>query len=246
MIEFGSPDAPTVLFLHGASFNERMWIPNLEPLSDEFHTVAITQPGHGLRTDERFTLEAAAAETVEWLETSAPDGAVLVGLSGGGYVAMVTASLRPDLVAGLVLSGATASYRGWGGIETKLYGYVFPLLRRWVEPKSEAALRKLAPEKVADDMLSWGVSMKGAGQALRDIPGRDYRAMLADYAGPVMILNGERDDVNRKEETDLLEARPDAQIVTVEDAGHACSFTQAESFNRHVRDFARLHAVAPQ
>ncbi len=246
MIEHGDRLAPTILFLHGASANECMWIPNLEPLSDEFHTVAINQPGHGDRREERFTLESAADETVAWLESHAPDGAVVVGLSGGGYVAMMAADRAPTLVRGLVLSGATASYRGWGGMSTKLYGYVFPLLGRWVEPKAEASLRELAPTELADAMLSQGVSMKGAGQALRDVPGRDYRAMLGRYPGPVLILNGERDTVNRKEEPGLLEARPDADIVTIHDAGHACSFTQAGAFNDHVRRFARLHARAPQ
>ena len=241
MIEFGDRINPTILFLHGASANELMWIPNLEPISDEFHVVAITQPGHGLRTDT-FTFDAAADETAEWLAGNAPEGAVLVGLSGGGYVAMMTAALRPDLVSGMVLSGSTASYRGWGGFETKMFGYVFPLMRRWIEPKSEASLRKLIAPDLADEMMAWGVSMKGAGQALRNIPGRDYRAMLAGYPGPVMILNGERDDVNRKEEGDLLLARPDAEIVMIEDAGHACSTTQPEVFNEHVRRFARRHA----
>lgn len=244
MITYGSTDAPTILFLHGASANECMWIPNMKPLSDEFHTVAINQPGHGDRRGERFTFDLAATETVEWIKEHAPEGVVIVGLSGGGYVAMVTASQRPDLVKGMVLSGATASYGGWGGFETKMYGYVFPLLARWVEPKAIESLRKLAPPDMADAMLAQGVSMKGAGQAYRDISGRDYRGMLADYPGPVMILNGERDNVNRDEEADLIEARPDAEIVMIEDAGHACSITKPEVFNEHVRRFARLHAVA--
>lgn len=243
MIEFGDRSNPTVLFLHGASANQCMWIPNLEPISEEFRTVAINQPGHGNRREEGFTLELAAAETVEWIEQHAPEGVLVVGLSGGGYVAMETASMRPDLIKGMVLSGATASYRGWGGLSTKLYGYLFPLLARWVEPKAIDSLKKLAPPELADAMLAEGVSMKGAGEALRDIPGRDYRTMLAEYPGPVLILNGERDKVNRKEEGDLLKARPDAQVVMIEDAGHACSFTQAETFNEHVREFARLHAM---
>ncbi len=245
MIGFGDPSAPTILFLHGASANRKMWLPNMRPLSDEFHTYALNQPGHGDRRDETFTLDAAASETVEWLEENTPDGALLVGLSGGGYVAKVVVDRRPELVRGLVLSGATASYSGWGGLQTKLYGYLFPLLAKRLEPKSVESWRKLAPEGVRDEMLEEGISMRAGGAAFREIPGRDYRRMLADYPGPVMVLNGERDTVNRDEEADLLRARPDAEIVMIEDAGHACSITKPEVFNEHVRRFARTCLLSP-
>lgn len=246
MIEFGDRSKPTILFLHGASANQKMWLPQLEPLSDEFHTVAINQPGHGDRRAENFSLDQAARETVDWLQTNRPDGAVIVGLSGGGYVGMVAAAEAPELITGMVLSGSTASYTGWGGFSTKMYGYVFPLLAKRLEPKAVESLKKLAPPEIADEMLSEGVSMRGAASAFRQIPGRDYRGMLASYPGPVMVLNGERDKPNRDEEDDLLASRPDAEIVTIEDAGHACSVTQPEVFNEHVRRFARLHAVAPR
>lgn len=240
MIEFGDRSSPTILFLHGSSANQKMWLPQLEPLSDEFHTVAINQPGHGDRRDEDFSLDAAADETAAWLAEHGP--AVVVGLSGGGYVALQTAARRPELIRAMVLSGATASYRGWGGFTTRLYGYVFPLLAKRFEPKAAASWKKLAPPDIADDMLAEGISMRAGGAAFRQIPGRDYRRMLADYPGPVLILNGERDDVNRNEEADLLAARPDAEIVMVEDAGHACSVTQPEAFNEAIRQFARRFA----
>jgi pimeloyl-ACP methyl ester carboxylesterase len=145
----------------------------------------------------------------------------------------------------MVLSGSTASYSGWGGFVTKLYGYVFPLLAKRLEPKSVESWRKMAPPEIADDMVDEGISMRAAAMAFRQIPGRDYRGLLASYPGPVMILNGERDRPNRDEEGELLAARPDAEIVTIEDAGHACSITRPDIFNAHVRRFARLHAVAP-
>lgn len=242
MIEFGDPSLPTILFLHGSTANQKMWLPQLEPLSDEFHTVALNQPGHGDRRAEEFTLDRAAGETVEWLRANTSDGAVVVGLSGGGYVGMVAATRAPELVIGLVLSGATASYRGWGGLSTKMYGFVFPLLATRLEPKATESLKKLAPPEIADEMLEEGISMKAGGAAFRQIPGRNYREMLSSYPGPVLILNGERDKVNRAEEHDLLAARPDAQIVTIENAGHACSITQPDAFNARVRAFCREHA----
>lgn len=238
----GPDNATFILFLHGASANRYMWLPQLRALEDEFRVTAINQPGHGDRLNERFSVDAAADETVAWLSEHAPAGAFLVGLSGGGYVAMATADRRPDLVKGLVLSGATAAYRGWGGLSTKLYGFVFPLARR-MEKKAAESLKKLAPDELADAMLQEGVSMRGAGQALRDIPGRDYRAMLARYPGPVLLLNGQRDKVNLAEVGTLLAARPDTEVETIADAGHACSISQAAAFNQAVREFVNRSSV---
>ncbi len=63
------------------------------------------------------------------------------------------------------------------------------------------------------------------------MPGFDYRRMLSEFEGPVLILNGERDEGNREEEADAASAALDATIVMVEDAGHACSLTQPAAFS---------------
>ena len=84
-----------------------------------------------------------------------------------------------------------------------------------------------------------GLSLRSAGRALRTVPGLDYRSMLAQFDGPVLILNGERDESNRKEETEALAAASDAVIATVGDAGHACSLTQPAAFSAAVDGFCR-------
>ncbi|MDH3247574.1 MAG: alpha/beta hydrolase [Acidimicrobiia bacterium] len=84
-----------------------------------------------------------------------------------------------------------------------------------------------------------GLSLRSAMRALRTIPGTDHRAMLAGFEGPVLILNGERDEGNREEEEDAAAVAKDATIVMVEDAGHACSLTQPAAFSAAIDDFCR-------
>lgn len=239
----GDPANPTVIFLHGATASRKMWAPQLAELADEFDVVAIDLPGHGQRRDERFDFERARDVVVEWMDEADVANALLVGLSLGGYVGLAVGSLHPERVDGLVLSGSTASYRGWGGLSTKLYGYVFPLLGKRIRQKSDDSLRKIAPAEFVDEILSEPSSFKGGGQALRNMPGRDFRQMAADYPGPIHLLNGERDTVNRNEEAEFLLARPDATVEMVVDGGHACSLSQWKAFSDSVRLFAHARVV---
>jgi pimeloyl-ACP methyl ester carboxylesterase len=207
-------------------------------LSNEFRTIAIDLPGHGARRDERFTIDAAAGAAREAIDEYADGKAVVVGLSGGGYVALALADSAPDRVNGLVLSGASASYRGWGGFETRMYGYFVGAIANRMQSKAEASLRKAIPDDLADDILAEPLSLRGAADTFKRIPGRDYYGMAARYPGPILLLNGERDEVNRKEEA-AMAAAGGARIEMVEDAGHACSLTQPEAFSESVRVFAR-------
>ena len=57
----------------------------------------------------------------------------------------------------------------------------------------------------------------------------------------MLILNGERDESNRKEEAEAAAVARDATIVMMEDAGHACALTRPEAFSTAIdRFYTRL------
>lgn len=214
-----------------------MWLPQLDRL-DGWRTVAPDLPGHGERSStSRWDYDRAVAEAVALVSTL-PQPPTVVGLSLGGYVAIGMASARPDLVGGVILSGATADYRGWGGLSTRLFGAIVPIFGRLVAAKNEEQLRRVGGAEVADAMIRGGLSMRAAAAALRQMPGRDYAAMLAGYPGPVLVLNGERDQQNRAGEERTLEFVPWARVSVIPDAGHACSLSMPEVFADSV---ARFH-----
>ncbi len=215
-----------ILFLHGGVINRHMWDLVRGELSSDPTTRAIDLPGHGDLSHLPYSNEAATEVAIEAL--TAPS--ILVGLSLGGYVAQMVAATRTDLVSGMVLSGATIDYRGWDGLSTKLYGYAFPLLAR---PAMKTFAKKLRADfgpEFAEPIIESGLSARGAGQALRRLPGRDYASELVDYSGPIVIANGERDTSNRKGEARFIEKNPQARVIVIEDAGHACAMTQPASF----------------
>lgn len=112
-------DAPAVLAMHGWQRNARDfdWL-----LATDIPTVAIDLPGFGqtrLPSSEWGTPDYAVA-VAQALDSRGWTGLVLAGHSFGGRVAVRLAARRPDLVAGLVLTGA-------------------PLIRPADAPKAKAA-----------------------------------------------------------------------------------------------------------
>jgi pimeloyl-ACP methyl ester carboxylesterase len=112
----GPPDAFPIVLAHGVSWTRKMWMPQLEALSDEFRVIALDLPGHGALREQPFRLKAAVQIVMESLTQQTHGLALIVGLSLGGYVAMACAHAYPQEIAGLVLSGCCIDYRGPIGI----------------------------------------------------------------------------------------------------------------------------------
>jgi pimeloyl-ACP methyl ester carboxylesterase len=235
MTRMGSPTAPTVVFLHGGVINRQMWIPVMEYLGDDFDCVAIDLPGHGAHSATPFSMEASRRRVADTFDEIGVEGAALVGLSLGGYVALDFTRVWPERVNGLVLSGATISYTGWDGVSTRLYGLIFPLVARKAEKAfAEKLARDLGNDR-AREILDVGLSMRGGGAALRVLPGTDYAAEIDSSHVPIVIANGERDTQNRSGEAHFLQNHPRARVTVIEDAGHACAIQQPAAFAGAVR-----------
>ncbi len=112
----GPEDGQSIVFVHGAMFTRKMWLPQTRGLSDEYRVVAPDLPGHGVRSNETFRMDPAIDLLEDVIEEYTDGSAVLVGLSLGGYVATEYAYRQPDNVDGLVLSGSSAN--PIGGMET--------------------------------------------------------------------------------------------------------------------------------
>ena len=208
-----------------------MWLPQVDELSDRYRMLLVDLPGHGALISDRYDYRASVDVVEQAIEEDTTGPVVLVGLSLGGYVAMGVSHHRVDA---MVLSGSTAAYTGWGGLSTKLYGWAIAPITPFIRRINEKAFRKALSPEHAEALIGHGLSLGSAMRALRTVPGPDYRKLLARFDGPVLLLNGERDEPNRQEEADAAAAAKDATIATVEDAGHACSLTQPAAFSAAV------------
>ena len=238
----GPADAPAIVLLHGSVVSRKLWLPQLRALSDAYRVLAPDLPGHGGRAAERFTLAAASQMLAELIERDTAGRALVVGASLGGYVAIDLAHRFPDRVAALVLAGASRNFMGALGLYLRVVGGA--MRRGWLRQTRERAeerTRRIFPPalaEVAEAQITAGVFPDALGPAFAEMAGRDFQLLLADYPGPTLILNGERDAGPRASASRFARGARQAEVATIADAGHACNLDQPELFNRAVREFA--------
>jgi pimeloyl-ACP methyl ester carboxylesterase len=111
--EFGDPDAPTVLAVHGfassalVNFHATGWIRDL--LRAGFHVIAIDQRGHGAsdkpQDPRSYTMELLVDDVLQVLDTFMLDEVDYVGYSLGARVGWQAATEMPSRIKRAVLGG---------------------------------------------------------------------------------------------------------------------------------------------
>src|SRR6476660_5831094 len=102
--ESGRASGRVVLFLHALGLDHSMWASQRDALGGEARVVMPDLPGFGQSRLEESGLDARVEACAEQL-TRPGCPAVVVGVSYGGWVAVMLAANHPRLVCGLVISG---------------------------------------------------------------------------------------------------------------------------------------------
>lgn len=244
LMEPGAPETdrrPTIVFLHGTRLTGASWAAQVAALGDEFRCFAPDLPGHGTAAGTTFTIESAADHVLAALDRDSPDRPViLVGLSLGGYVAMAVAARRPERIAGLVISGATAepvgirslAFRGLAAIFQVVPESVLDRVNRWF-------FGWRFPPEVGDPILADGFSFRGGAVAVRSLVGERFQPRLAGYPGPSLLVNGEYDLFFRPTERSFAAVAADPRRLVIRKATHLTNLDQPAAFSAAVRRFAR-------
>jgi pimeloyl-ACP methyl ester carboxylesterase len=155
---------------------------------------------------------------------------------------MDVAAARPDLVRGLVLSGATAEpigvraipYRVLAGAMEWLDGPRLDALNAWF-------FRTRFPPAIADPIIAGGFWSRGGADALRAIAGERFAPRLAAYPGRTLILNGAYDVPFRLFAGSFARAAQRPQRVRLGGASHLANLDRPQAFALAVRRF--MHAL---
>jgi pimeloyl-ACP methyl ester carboxylesterase len=112
-LEAGPPDGPPVLLLHGLGATGASMLPVLADLMTDHRVLAPDSPGFGASDAPRgpYTPAWYAAWVEAFVRATGSRGAVLVGNSLGGRIALEAGLTRPSSVRALVLLAPSPAFR---------------------------------------------------------------------------------------------------------------------------------------
>lgn len=263
----GAPDAPAVVLVHGMRTSSAIWSAQVAALHEAgIGARAVDLPGHGVRFDDRFSLDAAfdvVDDAFAELTADRPGAPlVLVGLSLGGYTSLAYAARHRDRLEGRLqgvvaaacstetygaplrmfgsaLRGGLAAQRVTRELGGRVRDSFDRSLGRWAVPEPLRAVRPGALPALVGPALP---------VVTHRTPGWDLVAdAVSDLAGQSSRRNLRRvgvpvwlvngeRDQLRRQQHHLVRTAPGTQLVVVPGAGHDVSVEAPDAFNAAMFD----------
>jgi pimeloyl-ACP methyl ester carboxylesterase len=244
--EQGAGD-PVVLLSSGAH-DRHDWDGLRALLPTRFRSIAPDWPGHG--ESQLGTAPATAmrfADVAEELvERLAPEGAVLVGNSVGGFAAARLAIRRPQLVRALVLVdsggflGRPPQVRAFCSLmaRPRFLRAIYPwFANRYMRPQSDED-RRVRDLGIATTREDPGLRAVSELWGSFPSPEHDLRAGAASISTPTLIAWGKRDPVIPLKVGRWLAATIPGAELSIFDTGHAPAVSDPQGFAARLVPFA--------
>lgn len=213
-----------------------------------YRSIALDWPGHGQSPLGEGPASAMRFADVaeEVVEQLAPEGAVVVGNSVGGFSAARLAIRRPELVKGLVIVDGG----GFAGRPLQIRLFCALMSRPWFLKRiyPSFAARYMRAQTDADRRaLATGVATTRDDPGLRAVTGlwrsfsspeHDLRAEAAKISAPTLLIWGRRDPViPLRIGVEMAAAIPGARLEVLE-TGHVPHTSDPEGFAAQLVPFA--------
>lgn len=233
----------TLLLIHAFPVDARMWDQQVADLSEEHQVLAPSLPGFGGSppAGDVLTMDVAADAVAGELDRAGAQRAVVAGLSMGGYVAFSLWRRHRDRVAGLLLANTKAEPDDEAGKERRRG------VAQTARQEGSAGIADAAPPLLSEgaDPALWdrvkemirrqpGESIAAASLGMADRP--DSRPILPEIDVPTTVLTSSGDTLIPPEVTaPMAEAIPNADLVTLQNAGHLSNLEDPTGFTDALR-----------
>ena len=237
-LEWGSPNHPTLLLLHGICQQCHSWDFISLALANQYHVIALDARGHGdsqWPPDADYSLDAHQRDLDGVADALGLRNFVVVGHSMGGRNGYVFASRRPDLVRGLVIvdtgpgqvAAGSRRIRNFISLPDQLNSYEEFVARvmeytgrpAWlVHGSLQHTIREMP-----DGRWTWKYdrAIRSSDFRPQSWPSEDLWRCLEAIQCPTLVVRGANSDVLAPEVFQrMLKVIPRCEGATVEKAGH--------------------------
>jgi len=234
---------PELLLLHGWALHGGVWDTLLPRLSLHFRVTRVDLPGHGL--SRAVALSADLCEVSRQLLQDSPDGAIWLGWSLGGLLAMRAALDAPEKLRALVLVDTTPRFvagAGWphampaerlaefaAGLEHDYRGTLQRFLS--LQVRGDDAARQTLRQLRESLSIGGKPSATDLAMGLAILRDSDLRAELDHIKVPTLVLAGSHDRLTPPEASEFLAANiPAARLQLIQRAAHAPFLSHGDEF----------------
>ena len=248
--EWGDPDAPPVLLLHGGNQSSHSWDLVSLHLADRFHVYALDQRGHGDSEWNReldYSIDAMVEDAVAFIGDQAMVKPIIFGHSMGGRVTLTLATRHPDLARALVIVdiGPEITPEGTKAIHSFVANNLeFDDLEVFldnVEKYDRFRTRAHIARTVKYNMLR-----RADGKYVSKVDHRRTAATMAELTMedigrlpcPVLVVRGAESNILSADAANrFAEALVHGHLVTIEKCGHNVHSGNTKGFLEGIRSF---------
>jgi non-heme chloroperoxidase len=253
---------PAVVLIHGWPLSGRSWEKQVPALVDDgYRVITYDRSGFGQSSQPwgGYDYDTFAADLNRLLEHLDLTGVTLVGFSmGGGEVARYVGRHGTDRVSKAVFAAAVPPYLHKSadnpdggiddatltafhdGIRTDRLAFVDAFVTNFfsVRGRTDLVSEPLRQDSVR---IAAGASPKGTLDCTTAFSTTDFRADLAAFTIPTLVIHGDADAIVPFEVSGrrTAEAIPGSKLVLVPDAPHGLNVTHTQTFNSELLAFLR-------
>jgi esterase len=231
--EWGDPDAPPAVVLHGGNQSSHSWDLVSMHLSDRYHVFALDQRGHGDTEWSReldYSMDAMSDDVLAFIAGQGLKQPLILGHSMGGRVALTTALKAPDVPRALVLVdvGPELSPTGTAVVGDFIaHNIEFDDLEVFLD--NVAKYDKFRTREHIARTVKYNLLVRADGKYVSKVDHRRMSGSLDDLTlehvttipCPVLLIRGGESEVLLADAAErFVDALPDGTLVTVPNVGH--------------------------